>query len=400
MRLSSSSSLIQPVVRLFQLGQEQGTATIIEPQYSVYENNVSQPLTDGKNAARPGVTTSTISVTGASSILDLNVKLDISHTYDGQLTATLFAPDGTPVELFSNVGGSGNNFTATEFDDAAATSIATGTAPFTGTFQPEGSLAAFNGLDAAGTWTLEISDNAKGDTGTLNSWSLEIATLCQNPMIHQLLWTIRPSRMKMSRSLSTCSPMIPILTADPLTIDSVTQGANGTVVIGGSDVIYTPTGNFNGSDCFTYTISDGRGGTDVATVSVTVTSVRMPRWQWMIRQPQWWVPLLTWTCWTMTPMATMTRSPSLRSHNQPAVLRVVNHGTYVTFSPTVLAPTRLTTRSVTATAVGHSHRVDDCFGAQHRHALYVYDISFVQHARKADWWQAVFEIRADAMATV
>jgi hypothetical protein len=27
--------------------------------------------------------------------------------------------------------------------------------------------------------------------------------------------------------------------------------------------------------------------------------------------------------------------------------------------------------------------------------LYVYDIRFVQHDRKADWWQAVFEIRAD-----
>jgi subtilisin-like proprotein convertase family protein len=121
------------------------------------------------------VTTSTIDVTGAGKVFDLNVELDITHTYDGQLTATLLAPDGTPVVLFSNVGGSGDNFTATGFDEAAATPITAGSPPFDGTFQPQGSLAAFNDLDAAGTWTLEISDNAKGETGTLNSWSIEVA---------------------------------------------------------------------------------------------------------------------------------------------------------------------------------------------------------------------------------
>ena len=145
-------------------GQEQlqGTATIIDFEYSVYENNVPKSLKDAKRS--PGVTTSTIEVTGTGSITDLNVELSISHTYDGQLTATLFAPEGTPVELFSNVGGSGNNFIATVLDDAAASSITTGAAPFTGTFQPEGSLADFNGIDAAGTWTLEIIDDTKRDT--------------------------------------------------------------------------------------------------------------------------------------------------------------------------------------------------------------------------------------------
>ena len=59
-------------------------------------------------------------------------------------------------------------------DEAAVTPITAGSAPFTGTFQPEGSLAAFNDLDAAGTWMLEIRDNVKGDSGTLNSWSITI----------------------------------------------------------------------------------------------------------------------------------------------------------------------------------------------------------------------------------
>jgi uncharacterized repeat protein (TIGR01451 family) len=65
---------------------------------------------------------------------------------------------------------------------------------------------------------------------------------------------------------------------ETLTIVSVTQGANGSVAItgGGTTVSYTPNLNFFGSDSFTYTISDGNGGTDTATVNVTVTPVNDP----------------------------------------------------------------------------------------------------------------------------
>jgi large repetitive protein len=41
-------------------------------------------------------------------------------------------------------------------------------------------------------------------------------------------------------------------------------------------VTYTPALNFNGSDAFEVTVSDGKGGTDTATVSVTVTPVDDP----------------------------------------------------------------------------------------------------------------------------
>ncbi len=62
---------------------------------------------------------------------------------------------------------------------------------------------------------------------------------------------------------------------DTLTVTAVTQGANGSVAItnGGADVSYTPNANFFGSDSFTYTVSDGNGGSDTATVNITVTNV-------------------------------------------------------------------------------------------------------------------------------
>jgi VCBS repeat-containing protein len=66
------------------------------------------------------------------------------------------------------------------------------------------------------------------------------------------------------------------LNPDPgetLTIVSVTQGAKGRVAIaaGGSAVTYAPTGCNVGSDTFTYTVSDGNGGTDNGTVLISIT---------------------------------------------------------------------------------------------------------------------------------
>jgi hypothetical protein len=62
---------------------------------------------------------------------------------------------------------------------------------------------------------------------------------------------------------------------DTLTITAVTQGAHGVTAItgGGSGLTYTPEADFSGSDVFTYTISDGHGGADTASVNVTINAV-------------------------------------------------------------------------------------------------------------------------------
>ena len=56
-----------------------------------------------------------------------------------------------------------------------------------------------------------------------------------------------------------------------LTITAVTQGAHGTVTTNSTTITYTPATNFNGNDAFSYTISDGQGGTASAAVSVSIT---------------------------------------------------------------------------------------------------------------------------------
>jgi Ca2+-binding RTX toxin-like protein len=58
-----------------------------------------------------------------------------------------------------------------------------------------------------------------------------------------------------------------------LSIMSVGGATHGSVVLSGGNVVFTPAANYNGPASFTYTASDGQGGTSTATVTVNVASV-------------------------------------------------------------------------------------------------------------------------------
>lgn len=131
--------------------------------------------------------TSTLTATGGA-INDVNLILgDIRHTSVADLDITLTAPDGTSIRIidsFTDGGillnlGTPDNFIDTVIDDQAATSLRSGSAPYSGSFNVDyGSisqpLSGFVGLNAAGVWTLTITDEAGADIGTLNAWGLEI----------------------------------------------------------------------------------------------------------------------------------------------------------------------------------------------------------------------------------
>lgn len=62
--------------------------------------------------------------------------------------------------------------------------------------------------------------------------------------------------------------------ATTLSIDSVEQPINGTVVVAGDQVEYQPNDGFTGEDTFTYTLADDNGNTSTATVTITVEQVQ------------------------------------------------------------------------------------------------------------------------------
>ncbi|HOX66632.1 MAG TPA: Ig-like domain-containing protein, partial [Burkholderiaceae bacterium] len=58
---------------------------------------------------------------------------------------------------------------------------------------------------------------------------------------------------------------------NPLAITSVQDALHGSVSIVAGNVVFTPTAGYSGPASFTYTVSDGQGGTDTATVNITVS---------------------------------------------------------------------------------------------------------------------------------
>jgi subtilisin-like proprotein convertase family protein len=126
---------------------------------------------------------STILVSDNFLVTDVNVEVNLEHTWVGDLILELTGPNSTVVRLMGDGpdgsigpdGSSGDNLTGTVFDDEALASI-TGVdsfdAPFTGSWIPREALSAFDGINAAGGWVLTATDDESGDVGTFLNWSL------------------------------------------------------------------------------------------------------------------------------------------------------------------------------------------------------------------------------------
>ncbi len=121
-----------------------------------------------------------------------DVNLIIEHTWDSDLEVELVSPNGVVVSLFADVGSSGDNFgdptdgscnSVTNLNmNGADGSIGSGSAPFIGSYIPEGDFTAFNdGSSPVGVWQLRVCDDASGDTGELEYVELVFGAPCEAP---------------------------------------------------------------------------------------------------------------------------------------------------------------------------------------------------------------------------
>ncbi|MEO1012267.1 MAG: reprolysin-like metallopeptidase [Bacteroidota bacterium] len=106
-------------------------------------------------------------------IADLDVQLNLDHSFLEDLVVSLKSPQGTTVVLVSRSCGSLRNINAT-FDDDASPFVCRGATAISGRVRPLGALSSFRGESIKGEWILTVSDNAPIDGGSLEAFSLDI----------------------------------------------------------------------------------------------------------------------------------------------------------------------------------------------------------------------------------
>ncbi len=161
--------------------------------YSSTGNNIAIPDSNAAGA------TLDIVITDSMVIGDMNLGVIITHSWQGDLSATIeHVGFGGPVTIINRPGvplstfgysadNYGNNATGAYFilDDEAASvydrpplgggpNNTLGTANVTGSWKPDGgALSTFDGQNTAGTWRLKVVDNGATDTGFINALQLD-----------------------------------------------------------------------------------------------------------------------------------------------------------------------------------------------------------------------------------
>jgi len=146
------------------------------PQTTICRTGINVPIPDHGTA----LDSVQVALGLTCDILDVNVRItNVTHTWDSDLRFYL-RKGNVGARIINQVGGSGDNFVNTVLNDSATTPIASGTAPFTGSYIPSSPLTPFQftGGQGDGYWKLAITDTAGGDTGNLTGWCLIITYYC------------------------------------------------------------------------------------------------------------------------------------------------------------------------------------------------------------------------------
>lgn len=175
-------SVIDPVDCANDGGMPRGAGTTCDSVICTDSPSCSAPAVAIPDNNAAGVD-DTINVTETGAIGLMRVYVRVSHTFVGDVILSLeHVETGTTVVIYdrpgvpnSTFGCSSNNFEIILTDDALTPveDVCDPAPPaMFGNFMPANPLSAFNGEDKAGTWTLNVSDNAASDTGTLDAWCL------------------------------------------------------------------------------------------------------------------------------------------------------------------------------------------------------------------------------------
>jgi len=113
-------------------------------------------------------------------ISDVNVAIDITHTWVGDIALRVKSPAGTTINLWNNNCLTGDNLFWVADDEGIASNLCvdyhtSGQNINLTILSPTTPLSLLDGQDATGTWEMTVADNAAGDNGTVNKLTVFIA---------------------------------------------------------------------------------------------------------------------------------------------------------------------------------------------------------------------------------
>ncbi|ASK32489.1 propanediol utilization protein [Chryseobacterium sp. T16E-39] len=138
-------------------------------------NGAAVAITDGpggSDISSPKVVIP-LTVNNTGTITKIKVTPSLAHTNVRDLAIGIESPAGSSALIWNRQCNNRSGITATFSDAGNAVAC---TSPIQGETLSNESLAIFKGHKAQGEWKLFASDNNKGNTGTINSWSLEVCT--------------------------------------------------------------------------------------------------------------------------------------------------------------------------------------------------------------------------------
>ncbi|WP_339612112.1 proprotein convertase P-domain-containing protein, partial [uncultured Planktosalinus sp.] len=208
-------------------------------------DNLGAPISNTLDPTTSAISISESGVLGEDFNLS-NISIDITHTWTGDLTLELTSPNGSTLLLSDANGGSGDNYTNTVFADGGD-DITAATAPFTGTFAPEGGTFAdtFAGEEISGDWTLTVTDGVGGDDGVLNDFCISFEALsssvmeltCENVGMNEIEVTVTDA----SGNSTSCFALVevidniaPVLVCQDI---DLSIGEDGTVTLDPMDLL-------------------------------------------------------------------------------------------------------------------------------------------------------------------
>lgn len=207
-----------------------------------------------------------------SAVIDTSTSLltDIPPTATVHVNADPVAVDDTldaTQDVVATLPVRGND-TDADGDTLTVTAVST---PAHGTTSTDGSSVTYTpagGYNGPDQFTYTISDGQASDTATVD--------LTVHPQV-----TLAPVDDTTS-AVAGVAEVVDVLGNDvgnaPLTVTTVSTPNHGSAVIthAGTRVTYTASGGYSGSDQFTYDVTDALGGTQTATVNVTVGGALQP----------------------------------------------------------------------------------------------------------------------------